>query len=491
MENQVFNPFLPFDVYIPDGEPHIFGDRVYLFGSHDKEGSDTYCALDYEFFSAPVNDLSNWSSKGINYRAKQDKLYSKDRPYMYAPDVVRGNDGRFYLYYGLSGYKGKGGYFGPVSVAVCDTPDGKYEYLGYVKNRDGTPFNKFICFDPSVINDDGVIRLYYGTAMPVGMYLPKPIKRLTAPIFKNIYGKSKEEIAENPSVWGANMVTLCDDMVTVKTDAVRIMPEKTKGTSFDGHGFFEGSSIRKINGIYYFIYSSQKNHELCYATSIYPDRYFVYGGTIVSTGDVGINGRKDKDRLNATGTTHGSIECINGKWYVFYHRLTHGSDYSRQACAEEIEIDNNGSINQVEVTSCGLNGKPLRAEGKYPAVIACNITNGRMPHISNQKCKKPIPMVTHKKGKRFIGNIDNKTSVTYKYFEFEKGSGKIILDIASRAQGVILIKADSAVIAEIDINACGRKAVETEYKINDMGKRALTFTFSGKGVFDLYSFEIK
>ena len=38
MKNQIFNPFLPLNKYIPDGEPHIFGDRIYLFGSHDKEG---------------------------------------------------------------------------------------------------------------------------------------------------------------------------------------------------------------------------------------------------------------------------------------------------------------------------------------------------------------------------------------------------------------------------------------------------------------------
>ncbi|MGN0533620.1 MAG: family 43 glycosylhydrolase [Eubacterium sp.] len=489
MSNQAFNPFLPLDVYIPDGEPHVFGDRIYIFGSHDKEGGDTYCALDYEFYSAPIDDLSSWSSKGINYRATQDKLYSKDRPYMFAPDVVKGNDGRFYLYYGLSGYKGSGGYHGPISVAVCDIPDGKYEYLGYVKNKDGTPFNKYVCFDPAVINDNGVIRLYYGTSMPMGMYLPRPLKIISSPIFKNIYGKSKEEIEDTPSVWGANTVTLCDDMLTVKTDAVRIIPEKTKGTAFEGHGFFEGSSIRKINDIYYFIYSSQKNHELCYATSKYPDRDFVYGGTIISTGDVGINGRKDKDRLNSTGTTHGSIECINGKWYVFYHRLTHGTDYSRQACAEPIIIENNGSIKQVEVTSCGLNGKPLKAAGKYPSVIACNITNGKMPHISNQKCKKPIPMVTHRDNERFITNIDSKSTVTYKWFDFTKAVGKISLDIGSKSQGEISIFADDELISKIAVDGFGRKAVGAEYKINDIGKKALTFKYNGEQSVDLYSFE--
>lgn len=491
MKVQAYNPFLPLDVYIPDGEPHIFGDRIYLFGSHDKEGGDTLCMLDYEFWSAPIYDLSDWSSKGINYKAEQDALYSEERPYMYAPDVVRGNDGKYYLYYGLSGFKGKGGYFGPISVAVCDTPDGKYEYLGYIKNKDGTPFNKFVCFDPSVINDDGIIRLYYGTSMPMGMYLPKPLKIISAPIFKNIYGKGKEEIAEFPSVWGANMITLCDDMLTVKTDAVRIIPEKTKGTSFEGHGFFEGSSIRKIKDTYYFIYSSQKNHELCYATSKYPDRDFTYCGTIVSNGDVGYNGRKEKDRLNATGTAHGSIENINGQWYVFYHRLTHGSDYSRQACAEPIQIESDGSIHQVEISSCGLNGEPLKAEGNYPSVIACNITNGKMPHLSNQKSKKIIPMVTHKGNERFISNIDSKTTITYKWFDFIKADGEIGFDIDSSAQGEMIVTADDEVIARVPINNFGRTTVSAKYHVQGLKRKSLSLKFSGKGTFNLYSFTFK
>ena len=131
MKKQVFNPFLPLDTYIPDGEPHVFGDRVYLFGSHDKEGGETFCMLDYEIWSAPVDELSDWSCKGSNYSALQDPLaVATGRPYLYAPDCVRGNDGRYYLYYCLSGDKGVGGYHGPVSVAVCDTPDGKYEFYG-------------------------------------------------------------------------------------------------------------------------------------------------------------------------------------------------------------------------------------------------------------------------------------------------------------------------------------------------------------------------
>ena len=31
---QVYNPYLPLWEYVPDGEPHVFGDRVYLYGGH-------------------------------------------------------------------------------------------------------------------------------------------------------------------------------------------------------------------------------------------------------------------------------------------------------------------------------------------------------------------------------------------------------------------------------------------------------------------------
>ena len=40
--------------------------------------------------------------------------------------------------------------------------------------------------------------------------------------------------------------------------------------------------------------------------------------------------------VNYTGNNHGSIENINGEWYIFYHRQTNATSYSRQGCAEKI-----------------------------------------------------------------------------------------------------------------------------------------------------------
>ena len=89
-QEQIFNPFLPLWEYIPDGEPHIFGNRVYLFGSHDKEGGETFCMLNYTVWSAELNNLKNWRCDGEIYRAEQDPLFSPEMSYMYAPDVVQG-----------------------------------------------------------------------------------------------------------------------------------------------------------------------------------------------------------------------------------------------------------------------------------------------------------------------------------------------------------------------------------------------------------------
>ena len=387
-KKQVYNPFLPLNVYIPDGEPHVFGDRVYLYGSHDREGGHTFCMEDYEVFSAPVTDLSDWRSEGVIYRADQDPLYGT-YPYMYAPDCVEGNDGRYYLYYCMAG-------------------------------RDGSDMLRYVCFDPAVLNDNGTIRLYYGTQYG----FEEEEDFLTGGRLEeemDMFGRTREEILSYPdSIMGPIGCTLEDDMLTIREEPHHIIPYRVKGTDFEAHPFFEASSMRKAGDKYYFVYSSWLNHELCYATSDHPDRDFRFGGTIVSNGDVGMDGRAEEDSLNMTGTTHGSIIEINGEWYVFYHRLTHKSDYSRQACAEKIEIRPDGSIEQVGITSCGLNDGPLAGKGDYPAVIACNLTNGRMPHGCNCIYAEEFPNVTSKGDERFIAEIEEGTLIGYKYFSFEE-----------------------------------------------------------------------
>lgn len=67
MKKQQLNPYLPSWEYIPDAEPYVFNDRVYIYGSHDCFNGHAYCLNDYVCWSAPVDDLSDWSYDGVIY----------------------------------------------------------------------------------------------------------------------------------------------------------------------------------------------------------------------------------------------------------------------------------------------------------------------------------------------------------------------------------------------------------------------------------------
>ena len=43
---QAVNPYLPSWEYIPDGEPYVFGDRIYIYGSHDFYNGYVFCMGD-------------------------------------------------------------------------------------------------------------------------------------------------------------------------------------------------------------------------------------------------------------------------------------------------------------------------------------------------------------------------------------------------------------------------------------------------------------
>lgn len=502
-QRQSQNPFLPLSEYIPDGEPHVFGDRVYLFGSHDAEGGERYCSMgDYVGWSAPVDDLADWRYEGVLFHAEQDPRAREGCGDLYAPDVVRGKDSRYYLYYVLSGPSGEG-FDSLMSVAVCDTPAGAYEYLGVVRNPDGTPFQRYIIGDPGLINDDGTIRLYYGwslssTAAAAHRPDAPPVDARSIPreqlrqAEKWLFKRTDEELDSHPFPYmGANHVVLADDMLTVLTEPTRIVPGEFDAfdTSFEGHAFYEAASIRKVGATYYFIYSSQLSHELCYATSRFPDRDFVFGGTIISNGDVGLGGRRAEDRVNMTANNHGSIEQINGRWYVFYHRQTHNSTFSRQACAESIVINDDGSIDQVLCTSSGLNDGPLAADREYPAVIACNITNGHMPHATNRVVGADIPYVTHEGDERFITNIAAGTLVGYKYFVFG-GPTELTLTTRGSNAGRFVVRDDAGVVGQVAVEPSAQWS-RSSAVVATSGAGSLFLTYQGEGRLDLLTIGLR
>ena len=87
---QAFNPYLPSWEYIPDGEPHVFGDRVYVYGSHDHFNAPIFCVGDYVCWSAPVKNLKDWRYEGVIFRKNQDPQNKRGIRLLFAPDDVDG-----------------------------------------------------------------------------------------------------------------------------------------------------------------------------------------------------------------------------------------------------------------------------------------------------------------------------------------------------------------------------------------------------------------
>ncbi len=462
MTSKAFNPYLPSWEYIPDGEPYVFGDRVYIYGSHDFFNGHVFCLGDYVCWSAPVDDPGDWRYEGVIYLKTEDPLNREGKMCLYAPDVTVGADGRYYLYYVLD-------HVSVVSVAVCDTPAGRYQFYGYVHYADGIRLGEKggdePQFDPGVLTEGEVTYLYTGFCGP-----------------------------GDKSRTGAMVTVLEKDMLTIKEAPVLVVPgsEYSGGTDFEGYAFFEAPSIRKRGDIYYFIYSSQAMHELCYATSDNPVSGFRYGGVIVSNCDLHIDSYKPSQMPMAYGANnHGSIVEIKDKWYIFYHRHTNGTWYSRQGCAEEIHFLTDGSIPQVEITSCGLNSGPLPGVGEYPGYLACNLfTEESAVCVGGDK----YPKITQAgsdddRSQGYITNIKDSATAGFKYFDC-KGVKRIGIAVRGYADGVFEVrnKWDGEILAEIKVEFSNIwENYTADISLAD-GIHAIYFTFRGNGTAEFRSF---
>ena len=482
MKKQIFNPYLPNYEYVPDGEPHVFNNRLYIFGSHDRFGSRFFCDNDYVTWSAPLSDLSDWKYHGIIFRKDQDPLNREDLFPLFAPDVAQGKDGKYYLYYAPAGTK-------TIGVAVCDTPDGQYQFLSHVKDtsgnllglRDYDPYP----FDPAIfIDDDGSILLYIGFAP------------------EEEYDWMEKEFGSHPHRSGAFVLKLEDDMFTIKKDCQKVEITECNDT---GHLFFEASSLRKINSFYYFIYSSFYSHELCYATSDDPMGPFRYRGILHDNGDIGLNGITPENRVTYTGNNHGSLVELNGRWYIFGHRQTNYSVFARQGIAEPVEIQEDGFIPQAELTSCGLNNGPLEPHGSYGAFIACHLQSaqGALHYLDN--CDSPEFEGIREKHPAFsqdgedrqdnpnqyIKNMRDGSVCGFKYFSYIK---KTKLKAVTRGdEGIFEIRTspDGDILAEIRLDKKQEyhESIPAEVIFPQADRLTLYFTYRGPGSIDFLSFE--
>ena len=112
--------------------------------------------------------------------------------------------------------------------------------------------------------------------------------------------------------------------------------------------FFEASSIRQVGNKYVMVFSGYSGKEyglgntnsaLRYAFGDSPLGPWRSGGVLVDSRGVVVG--EDGGKLittNAGHNTHGSLQEINGQWYVFYHRPPRGFGNARQAMVAPVKI---------------------------------------------------------------------------------------------------------------------------------------------------------
>jgi hypothetical protein len=121
-----------------------------------------------------------------------------------------------------------------------------------------------------------------------------------------------------------------------------------KGQNPLDFNFFEASSIRQVGNKYVMVFSGYSGKEyglgntnsaLRYAYGDSPLGPWRAGGVLVDSRGVVLN--EDGSKLittNAAHNTHGSLQEINGQWYVFYHRPPRGFGNARQAMVAPVKI---------------------------------------------------------------------------------------------------------------------------------------------------------
>lgn len=286
--------------YSADPSARVFGDKVYLFPSHDilaTEGKGRpgwFCMEDYHVFSS--SNLADWTDHGIIVQQNKVPWVRPNSYSMWAPDCIERN-GKYYFYFPTSpkdtAAYGRGFAIG---VAIADKPEGPYvPQLTPIKGVHG--------IDPNVfIDKDGQAYLYWSAG--------------------NIYAAKLKE----------NMTELASDVVILKE-----LPTK---------GLKEGPYLFERNGIYYMTFPHVENkiERLEYSMSDNPLGPFKMTGVILDESPSGC------------WTVHHSVIQFKNQWYLFYHDRDYSPNFdkARSVRVDSLFFNDDGTIRKVIPTFRGV-----------------------------------------------------------------------------------------------------------------------------------------
>jgi hypothetical protein len=292
------NPII-LDQFTADPAVRVFGNRVYLYPSHDilaKEGhgrAGWFCMEDYHVFSS--GNLTDWTDHGVILSQNKVRWADSTTYSMWAPDCIFKN-GRYYFVFPALAKDTSNGRGFSVGVYVSDKPAGPFSpWAGPIKNVHGIDPNLFI-------DKDGQTYLYWALGK---IYVAKLNENMTA-----LASEPKEILG---------------------------LPDK---------GLKEGPFLFERNGIYYLTYPHVQNkvERLEYATADNPEGPFVFKGVIMDESPTGC------------WTNQQSIIIFRNQWYLFYHQndLSPNFDKNRSVRIDSLSFNADGTIRKVIPTLRGV-----------------------------------------------------------------------------------------------------------------------------------------
>ncbi|CCY65331.1 glycosyl hydrolase family 43 [Prevotella sp. CAG:1124] len=304
--------------YMADPSANVFNGKLYIYPSHDW---DSGAAFDDDGGHFEMKDYHVLSLDDVEDGEVTDHgviLALEDIPWagrqLWDNDVVE-KDGKYYLIFSA---KDKNDVF-HLGVAVADRPEGPFK-------AQPDPIRGSYSIDPCVFkDDDGSVYTYFGGLW--GGQLQR---------YKENKAMGKEYLPEgDENALPSRVAKMTDDMLQFAEEPrpVLVIDENGKPLRADDpHRFFEASWMHKVNGKYYFSYSTGDSHLLCYAVGDNPYGPFTYKGVILEP---------------VVGwTTHHSIVEYKGKWYLFHHDCvpSNGVTWLRSVKVMELDMDSDGNI---------------------------------------------------------------------------------------------------------------------------------------------------
>ncbi len=440
------NPYLPLWEHLPDGEPRVFEDpdnpgkyRAYIVGSHDLAYT-RYCGPDVRMWSAPVEDLSQWRDEGSLFKWFVNGRWDT----MYAPDLVEVKDkvtGKktYWLYPHSRGWQRV------ATVCRGDRPDGPFTPVNLTEDGTKCLPGSLIDFDPSVFVENITDKKD-----------PDYAKGFRAYVFYGFQHSTAYQLDQNTMYSKRPGTEIIDPFIPASSRDGKLLDKEGseykalyKGQNPLDFNFFEASSIRQVGNKYVMVFSGYSGKEyglgntnsaLRYAYGDSPLGPWRSGGVLVDSRGVVPN--EDGTELITTNfghNTHGSLQEINGQWYVFYHRPPRGYGFARQAMVAPVKIEwdkkkvadggrvrivaydpyvkdnewtakasNGNEYTGAEVTSEGFQIFGLNPYQYYSAGIACYVTGNNWMQDSWDNWDNSMD----------LAGITNRGIVGFKYFGF-------------------------------------------------------------------------